>query len=196
MCLSSNDEAGLDTRPALVAVERRYLPVDPVPIELGCELNQLVLHIDDLIEPGPEQIAFFSQLRLLWSHRPLRRGIESGSAIRGNLKLKLQASEPQPCQSLQAKTHHCPENRLLISSLSVLHGRLWSLARTWRVHGRARTTRLHRPARCCTSDSIAPSTAFRSTFVTTRTPLLPARNGRSRARIHEIRNGNIFARRS
>ena len=50
-------EAGLDPRPTLVAVERRNLAVDPCPVELACELHQLVLHVDDLLEPGPEQIA-------------------------------------------------------------------------------------------------------------------------------------------
>ena len=50
-------EAGLDPRPPLVAVERRNLAVDPCPVELACELHQLVLHVDDLLEPGPEQIA-------------------------------------------------------------------------------------------------------------------------------------------
>jgi hypothetical protein len=50
-------EAGRDPRPTLVAVERRNLAVDPHPIDLVCELHQLVLHVDDLLEPGPEQIA-------------------------------------------------------------------------------------------------------------------------------------------
>ena len=50
-------EAGLDPRPALVAVERRDLAVDPLPVDLAGELHQLVLHVDDLLEPGPEQIA-------------------------------------------------------------------------------------------------------------------------------------------
>ena len=49
-------EAGLDPGPALVAVERRDLAVDPLPVDLACELHQFVLHIDDLIEPRPEQI--------------------------------------------------------------------------------------------------------------------------------------------
>ena len=50
-------EAGLDPRPPLVAVERRDLAVEPVPVKPPTELNQLVLHIDDLVEPRPEQIA-------------------------------------------------------------------------------------------------------------------------------------------
>jgi hypothetical protein len=50
-------EAGRDPGPALVAVEWRDLAVEPRPVELAGELHQLLLHIDDLIEPGPEQIA-------------------------------------------------------------------------------------------------------------------------------------------
>ena len=50
-------EAGRDPGPALVAVERRDLAVDPLPVDLAGELHQLVLHVDDLVEPGPEQIA-------------------------------------------------------------------------------------------------------------------------------------------
>lgn len=47
-------EPGLDRRPAPVAVERCDLVIDPVPIDLAPELHQLVLHVDDLFEPGPE----------------------------------------------------------------------------------------------------------------------------------------------
>ncbi len=50
--------------------------------------------------------------------------------------------------------------------------------KTWRLHGRARTTRLRRPRGCRSSVSTLASTAFRSTFVTTRTPLVSVRNGR------------------
>ena len=50
-------EAARDPGPALLAVERRDLAVDPRPIKLAGKLHQLVLHIDDLVEPGPEQIA-------------------------------------------------------------------------------------------------------------------------------------------
>ena len=50
-------EPGLNPGPALVAVERRDLAVDPIPIDLARKLHQLVLHVDDLLEPRPEQIA-------------------------------------------------------------------------------------------------------------------------------------------
>ena len=50
-------EPGLNPWAALVAVERRDLAVNPVPADLAGELHQLVLHIDDLLEPRSEQIA-------------------------------------------------------------------------------------------------------------------------------------------
>jgi hypothetical protein len=50
-------EAGLNARSAVLAVERGDLAVDPVPVELAGELNQLMLQIDDLVEPRPKQIA-------------------------------------------------------------------------------------------------------------------------------------------
>jgi hypothetical protein len=57
---------------------------------------------------------------------------------------------------------------------------LWSFARTWRLHGRARTTRLRRPHPCRSSHGTDPSTAFRTTFVTTRTPLHQRGTGTSK----------------
>lgn len=47
-----NHEAGLDPRAALVAVQRCNLRIDPISVDLVGELHQLVLHVDDLVEPG------------------------------------------------------------------------------------------------------------------------------------------------
>jgi hypothetical protein len=58
--------------PALVAEHGRNLGIEPLPVDRAGELHQLVFHVDDLIESGPEQIAFARRLRLLWSHRSLR----------------------------------------------------------------------------------------------------------------------------
>ncbi len=73
----SDDEAALDARASLVAVERRDLAIEPVPVELARQPHQLVLEVDDLVQPGPEQIAGARRLPLLWSHRspPMRNGI-------------------------------------------------------------------------------------------------------------------------
>src|SRR5476651_2737002 len=70
----ADHEATLDPRPPLVAVERGDLAVEPGPVDLAGELHQLMLHIDDLVEPGPEQIAFPRRLVLLRPHRVLRCG--------------------------------------------------------------------------------------------------------------------------
>src|SRR5215831_17988462 len=67
-------KAGLDAGSAVVAVERRDLAVYPGPVDLAGKLHQLVIQIDDLVEPGPEQIALSCCRALLGSHchPPLR----------------------------------------------------------------------------------------------------------------------------
>jgi len=47
----------LGRRPALVAEPVRQLGVDPLPIDLLRQPHQRVPHVDDLVEPRPEQIA-------------------------------------------------------------------------------------------------------------------------------------------
>src|SRR5262245_23833092 len=46
------------------------------------------------------------------------------SSSKGIPKMKLQASEPSGPESLQSQTRPCPKNRLSISRLGVVHGRL------------------------------------------------------------------------
>src|SRR6516225_8156227 len=65
-------EARLDPRPTLLAVEQRDFAVDEVPIDLAGELRQLVLDVDDLVQPGAKQIERSRGLMLLRPHRPLR----------------------------------------------------------------------------------------------------------------------------
>src|SRR5262245_2660014 len=61
----SDDKPCLDPGSSFLAVERRDLAIDPDPINAPGELHQFVLHIDDLIEPGPEKIARSGALELL-----------------------------------------------------------------------------------------------------------------------------------
>jgi hypothetical protein len=70
----ADHEAALDPGTALVAVERGNLTVEPGPVDPAGELHQLVLQVDDLVEPGPEQIVFPRRLVLLRPHRVLRCG--------------------------------------------------------------------------------------------------------------------------
>ena len=87
-------EAGLDPGPAVLAVERCDLAVDPVPIDLAGEQNQLVLQVDDLVQPAPGTdrsiptvLCFFG--RIVPSDAPQNHG----SQPKGIHKTKLQGSE-------------------------------------------------------------------------------------------------------
>src|SRR3954454_21816036 len=106
----ADHEPGLDSGPAILAVERRDLAVDPVPVDLAGELNQLVLHVDDLVQPRPEQIVRSRRPVLLRSHRPLRCTTESWSAAKGIHKRKLQGLGASSPQSLQSQMPPQPEN--------------------------------------------------------------------------------------
>src|SRR5204863_9991147 len=110
-------EAGLDPGPAVLAVERRDLAVDPVPIDFAGKQNQLVLHVDDLVQPRPEQIVRSRRLVLLRPHRPLRCTTESWSTGKGNPKTKLQGLGFSSPQSLQSQMPPYPKNRLPLNRL-------------------------------------------------------------------------------
>ena len=47
-------EAGCCGGSALITEERRDLVIKPIPVELAGELHQLMLHVDDLVEPRSE----------------------------------------------------------------------------------------------------------------------------------------------
>ena len=110
-------EAGLDPRPAVLAVERRDLAVDPVPIDLAGQQNQLVLQVDDLVQPGPEQIVRSRRPVLLRPHRPLRCTTESWSAAKGNPQTKLQDLGFSSPQSLQSQMPPHSKNRIPLNRL-------------------------------------------------------------------------------
>src|SRR4051812_28827875 len=111
----SDHEAGLDPWPAVLAVERCDLAVDPVPIDLAGEQNQLVLHVDDLVQPRPEQIVLSRRLVLVRPHRPLRCTTESWSAAKGNPKTKLQGLGVSSPRSLQSQMPPHLKNRALFT---------------------------------------------------------------------------------
>src|SRR3954467_7195590 len=130
-------EAGLDPRPAVLAVERRDLAVDPVPIDLAGKQNQLVLHVDDLVQPRPEQIVRSRRLVLLRPHRPLRCTTESWSAAKGNPQTKLQGFGFSSSQSLQSQMPPHPKNRLPLNRLEACS----RTTKEWRESGAAKAKR-------------------------------------------------------
>src|SRR5258708_18929867 len=97
-------------------MERRDLAADPVPIDLDGKQNH-VLHVDDLIQPRPEQIVRSRRLVLLRPHRPLRCTTESWSAKKGNPQIKLQDFGLSSPQSLQSQTPPQQKNRLPLNPL-------------------------------------------------------------------------------
>jgi hypothetical protein len=82
---------GRNSGPTSIAVQRRDLAVDEVPVDLARELHQLVLHVDDLIQPRAEQITRSCRLVLLRPHRfsPMRRP-NHASRFEGIPRTKLQ----------------------------------------------------------------------------------------------------------
>src|ERR1700721_652162 len=105
-------EAGLDPRPAVLAVERCDLAVGPVPIILPGKQNQLALQVDALVQPRPEQIVRSRRLVLFRPHRPLRCPTESWFAAKGNPQTKLQALGFSRSHSLQSQIPPHPKLKL------------------------------------------------------------------------------------
>src|SRR5262245_24486081 len=98
----ADHEPRLNRRTAVGAVERGDLAVDPGPVDLAGELHQLVLHVDDLLEPGPEQIIRLRRLALLGSHpEPSDARSESRARLAENRQKRNRKIRPphgpEPC---------------------------------------------------------------------------------------------------
>ena len=120
MCLSSNNpmtKRGRYPGAPLLAVERRDLAIDPVPIDLASEHNQFVLHVDDLVQPRPEQIVRSRRLVLFRPHRPSDAPQNHGPQRKGILKTKLQGLAFSSSQSLQSQIPPRQKNRLPLNRL-------------------------------------------------------------------------------
>ena len=117
-------EPAFNRGPALVAEQRRDLAVEPLPIELARELHQFVLHVDDLVEPRPEQIAFTRRLVLLRPHRSLRCG--NGITVRARRESKMQIARFRAFspETLQSQNRSYAKNRISVNRLGFVHGEL------------------------------------------------------------------------
>src|SRR5262245_11000349 len=73
----------------MLAVKRRDLIIDPGPIDLGRQAHQLMPGVDDLIEPGPEQIVPLRRLALLGSHANLRSSANHSTILRRTDKIEI-----------------------------------------------------------------------------------------------------------
>src|SRR5262245_28713432 len=121
----ADHEPRLNRRTAVGAVERGDLAVDPGPVDLAGELHQLVLHVDDLLEPGPEQIIRLRRLALLGSHpEPSDARSESRDRLAENRQKRNRKIRPphgpEPCDF---KTALNGDFRLTFKRLRDFHGR-------------------------------------------------------------------------
>jgi hypothetical protein len=83
-----------------------------------------VLHVNDLIQPRPEQITRSCRLVLLRPHRSLQFG--DRITLLDYPKTKLQAFRASDPESLPSQHFQTARKRLSLSGLEVLHGRLES----------------------------------------------------------------------
>ena len=69
---------------------------DKVPVDLACELRQLVPHLDDLVQPGTDH-AILSSRAASASLLPPNATTEARHAIRGNPENESGAQTLKPC---------------------------------------------------------------------------------------------------
>lgn len=81
----------------------RSLAVDPVPIDFAGELNQLVLHVDDLVQPSPQQIVRSRRPVLLGRILLSEAQQNHVPSQKGNPQTKLQDSDARSIKSLQSQ---------------------------------------------------------------------------------------------
>ncbi len=95
-------ETGLYSRSAMLAVERRDLAVDPVPIDLAGEQYQLVLRL--MIWSSRARNRSFDPVVWCFFGRIVPSDAEKESCfpLRGNPKAKLQGSDTQSVKTLQS----------------------------------------------------------------------------------------------
>src|SRR5262245_63464586 len=112
----ADHEPRLNRRTAVGAVERGDLAVDPGPVDLAGELHQLVLHVDDLLEPGPEQIIRLRRLALLGSHpEPSDARSESRAGPAENRQKRNRKIRPtHGPETCDFKTDHTADFRLQV----------------------------------------------------------------------------------
>jgi hypothetical protein len=111
---------GRNSGPAFVALQRRDLGIDKLPVDLACELHQLVFPV-----PRAEQITRSCRLVALRPHRfPPVRQPNHACRFEGTPKMKLQASSAFEPESLQSQIANNARNRFSLSRLRFVHGRL------------------------------------------------------------------------
>ena len=101
-----------------VVVERRVLVVDPLPIDFACKQHQLVLHVDDLLEPRSERIARSQISCFFGCIAPSDAATETRRPIRRNLQNEIASPNGLYCQNLAIENPRSRQNQTLTQRLT------------------------------------------------------------------------------
>ena len=85
----------------LVGIDRAEPLLEKAPVDRPAELRQRVIHVDDLVEPGPEEIVLPAVPPLPGPHRITLRQADGETESRPNAPINLQEIKPTDAAFLQ-----------------------------------------------------------------------------------------------
>jgi hypothetical protein len=85
----------------LVRIDRAEPRLEKAPVDRPAKLRQRVIEVDDLVEPGPEEIVLPAVPPLLGPHRITLRQADEETESRPNQRINLQESKPTDAPFLQ-----------------------------------------------------------------------------------------------
>src|SRR5215204_5957976 len=107
-----------------VRVDRPTPLLEKAPVDRPYELHERVIKVDDLVEPGSEEITLPRLPTLHWPHESPRRRLEETRESRPERRINLQESQSTTRQNRQARILPVSRSSRKIKALGVLHGRL------------------------------------------------------------------------
>ena len=96
----------------LVRIDHAEPLFEEAPIDRPAELGERVIHVDDLVEPGPEEIVLPAVSPLLGPHRITLRQAAGETKSRSNDPINLQEIKPTVAAFLQMQRLDDPRQRL------------------------------------------------------------------------------------
>ena len=85
----------------LVGIDRAEPLLEKAPVDRPAELRERVIHVDDLVEPRPEEIVLPAVPPLLGPHRITLRQADGETESRPNAPINLQEIKPTAAAFLQ-----------------------------------------------------------------------------------------------
>jgi hypothetical protein len=120
-----------------VRVDRPTPLLEKAPVDRPYELHERVIKVDDLVEPGSEEITLPRLPTLHWPHESPRRRLEETRESRPERRINLQESQSTTRQNRQSRILPVSRSSRQIKALGVLHGRLVKAANEGGCHIKA-----------------------------------------------------------